>query len=71
MSINSTFKRTALVSFRKPRRVFDDFNKTFKKKEEYSDKKDRIKYNKRMKVINAYDPDVTGEKSYDTITPAK
>ncbi len=70
-SINSTFKRTALVQFRKPRRIFDDFNKTYKKKPEISDKKDRIKYNKRMKVINAYDPDVTGEKPIDAITTTK
>lgn len=70
-NINSAIKRTALVSFKKPRRVFDDFNKTYKKKPEYSDKKDRIKYNKRMNVINAYDPDVTGEKLYDGITTTK
>ncbi len=70
-NLNSTFKRTSLVQFRKPRGVFDDFNKTYKKKPEYSDKKDRIKYNKRMKVINQYDPDNTGEKPYDAITTTK
>jgi hypothetical protein len=70
-NINSAIKRTALVNFRKPRRIFDDFNKTYKKKPEYSDKKERIKYNKRMNVINAYDPEITGEKPYDAITTTK
>ena len=71
MNINSTFKRTALVRFKKPRRVFDDFNQVYKQKYEPSDKKDRIKYNKRMRVVNEYDPEVSGQYPYDTLSTAK
>jgi hypothetical protein len=68
INYNNTFKRTALVQFRKPRRVFEDFHKRFKPKYPVSDKKERIKYDKRMKAINEYDPEITGEKPMDTIT---
>jgi hypothetical protein len=71
MKMSTTFKRTALVQFRKPRRVFDDFNKRFKPKNPPSDKKERIKYDRRMKAINEYDPEITGEKPLDTINSAR
>jgi hypothetical protein len=70
-SLNSAIKRKALVQFQKPRRVFEEFNKTYKPKKAISDKKERIKYDRRMKAINEYDPEITGEAPLDTINTAR
>jgi len=64
--------KKALYEFKPARSIYDQFNKVYNGKVTKTEgKRDEMRNERRLKKINRYDPEVTGETPIENFNPTK
>lgn len=63
--------KKVLYEYKPTRSIYDQFNKVYNGKIKETNRRDEIRNERRLKKINRFDPDITGETPIENFNPNK